>query len=114
MTAGCRNRIFLPAFFLRVGFYFQIGALANKMLKQAAGKPYTYDETEYFRERKKVGNAVHGLSPFMEGLSEELVITILEAADNSLGPNKFLAKMNELRNSQIFFSVFKKEFLENV
>lgn len=90
----------------------QIGAFTNQLLKRVAGKPYTYDETAYFKEVNKVGNAVHGLSSFLEGLSDELLTTMLEVVESSLDQNKFLLKLNNMRNNNYSFSLFKTEFLQ--
>lgn len=92
----------------------QIGIFTNPLLELASRKSYTYDETDYFREKKQLGNAIHGLSDFFEGLSEELIKVLFEVVDNSSGQNIFLAQMSKIRGDKTAFSVFKKEFIQTV
>ncbi|MEN6351737.1 MAG: hypothetical protein ABFD08_20400 [Syntrophomonas sp.] len=78
----------------------------EQILIDAAGKPYTYDETLYLKAQVKPGMALHGLSSYHEG-GEDLIKAIMESADSRLDRNMFLSIIKNLPSDQTAFSEFK-------
>lgn len=85
-----------------------IGPLREQILVEAAGKNYTYDETQFLKAQVKPGMGVHGLSSYHEG-GEDLIKAIMSSADSTLDRNRFLSVMRNLHSSETSFSELKDQ-----